>query len=153
MTSKADQQKIIELENRAHELEEKWKRSLADYSNLEKRTEAQRQLFISLVTTGIIAKFIEVLDDLYLAQNHLNDPGLKLAIDKYLAVLKSEGLSEIDYSQKFDPATMECTEAVDGEKEKVIEVKKKGYLLNGQCLRPAQVTVGHGTEPKTEIKN
>jgi len=151
MTPKADKQKIIELENRALELEEKWKRSLADYSNLEKRIDSQRQLFISLVTTGIVAKFIDVLDDLYLAQKHLNDPGLKLAIDKYLAVLKSEGLTEIDYSQKFDPATMECTEAVVGEKDKVVEVKKRGYLLNGQCLRPAQVSVGRGSE--TNITN
>ncbi|MFA4826929.1 MAG: nucleotide exchange factor GrpE [Candidatus Shapirobacteria bacterium] len=148
MTLKADKQKIIELENRALELEEKWKRSLADYSNLEKRIDGQRQLFISLVTTGIVAKFIDVLDDLYLAQKHLNDPGLKLAIDKYVAVLKSEGLVEIDHSQKFDPTTMECIEAVEGEKDKVVEIKKRGYLLNGQCLRPAQVSVGRGAEIK-----
>ena len=43
----------------------------------------------------LLSKMIEVLDDFYLAQKHLNDPGLKMAIDKFISVLKTEGLEEI----------------------------------------------------------
>lgn len=128
-------EKLLELEN-------KLARSLADYSNLEKRIENQRQMFVTLATTAILSRMVEVLDDLYLAQNHLKDQGLQMAIDKFTNVLKSEGLEEIKTEGEFNPETMDCVQAVPGEDDQVVEVKKKGYKLNGQVIRPAQVTVG-----------
>ena len=124
-------------------LEDKLKRSLADYANLEKRIESQRQLFVTLATTSVVTKMIEVLDDLHLTYKHLNDPGLKMSIDKFINVLKSEGVEEIKAKdQKFDPQTMECVEVVKGKDDHVISVKKIGYKLNGHVIRPAQVSVG-----------
>lgn len=132
-----------ELLEKITSLEEKLARSLADYSNLEKRIDSQRQLFITLATTSILSKMVEVLDNFYLAQNHLNDPGLKMAIDKFDAVLKTEGLEEINpLGLEFDPQSMECIETVEGKENFVIEVKKLGYKLNGHVVRPAQVSVG-----------
>jgi len=126
------------------ELEGKLARSLADYSNLERRIESQRQLYVTLATTNIITKMIEVLDDINLAQNHLSDPGLQMAIDKFINVLKSEGLEEINTEGKeFDPQFMDCIEVVDGPKDQVISVKKPGYMLNGHVIRPTQVAVGN----------
>jgi len=124
-------------------LEDKLKRSLADYANLEKRVESQRQLFVTLATTAIVTKMIEVLDDFYLTHKHLSDPGLKMSIDKFVEVLKSEGVEEIKAKgQKFDPELMECVEVVEGKDDHVISVKKIGYKLNGHVIRPAQVSVG-----------
>ena len=135
--------KTSELLDKVNSLEDKLARSLADYSNLEKRIESQRQLFVTLATTSILSKMVEVLDDFYLAQKHLNDPGLKMAIDKFNSVLKIEGLEEINpQNLEFDPQSMECIAAVDGQENFVVEVKKLGYKLNGHCIRPAQVTVG-----------
>lgn len=128
-------------------LEEKLARSLADYSNLEKRIESQRQLFVTLATTSILTKMIDVLDNFYLAQKHLNDPGLKMAIDKFDSVLKTEGLEEINPNNlEFDPQFMECVEVVDGQTNFVVEVKKLGYKLNGHVIRPAQVSVGKSND-------
>jgi len=136
-------EKLMVLEQKTIELEDRLKRSLADYANLEKRIESQRQLFVTLATTAIITKMIEVLDDLYLTYKHIQDPGLKIAIDKFNSVLKSEGLEEINpVNLEFDPQSMECIEAVDGRENFVVEVKKLGYKLNGHVVRPAQVTVG-----------
>ena len=132
-----------ELLEKITSLEERLARSLADYSNLEKRIDSQRQLFITLATTSILSKMVEVLDNFYLAQNHLNDPGLKMAIDKFNAVLITEGLEEINpLDLEFDPQSMECIETVEGKENFVIEVKKLGYKLNGHVIRPAQVSVG-----------
>ncbi len=142
--------KNTELLEKNSSLEERLARSLADYSNLEKRIESQRQLFVTLATTSIISKMIEVLDNFYLAQNHLNDPGLKMAIDKFNSVLKTEGLEEINpINLEFDPQSMECIEAVDGHENFVIEVRKLGYKLNGHVIRPAQVSVGKTSNPIT----
>lgn len=135
--------KTSELLDKINSLEDKLSRSLADYSNLEKRIESQRQLFVTLATTSILSKMVEVLDDFYLAQKHLNDQGLQMAIDKFNSVLKIEGLEEINpQNLEFDPQTMECIQAVDGQENFVVEVKKLGYKLNGHVIRPAQVSVG-----------
>jgi molecular chaperone GrpE len=138
-----DVEKLLELEQKTVSLEDRLQRSLADYANLERRIESQRQLFVTLATTAIITKMIEILDDLYLTYNHLQDQGLKIAIDKFINVLKSEGVEEIDAAGKeFDPQDMECIEVVEGADNQVISVKKSGYKLNGHVIRPAQVSVG-----------
>ena len=135
--------KNTELLEKISSLEERLARSLADYSNLEKRIDSQRQLFVTLATTSILSKMVEVLDNFYLAQNHLNDPGLKMTIDKFDSVLKTEGLEEINpLGLEFNPQSMECIETVEGKENFVIEVKKLGYKLNGHIIRPAQVSVG-----------
>lgn len=135
--------KIKDLEEKNKILEDKLKRSLADYSNLEKRIESQRQLFVTLATTAVIIKMIEALDDFNLAYSHLQDAGLKMAIDKFISALRSEGVEEINPTgQDFDPVSMECVETASGENNKVITVRKLGYKLNGQVIRPSQVVVG-----------
>ena len=139
--------KNADLIQKISELEQQLARSLADYSNLEKRIESQRQLFVTLATTSILSKMVEVLDNFYLAQNHLNDPGLKMAIDKFDSVLKTEGLEEINPENlEFDPQSMECIEVVEGKTNFVIDVKKIGYKLNGHVIRPAQVSVGKNSD-------
>lgn len=141
--------KINHTTDKINELEEKLKRSLADYANLEKRIESQRQLFVTLTTTAIVIKMIEVLDDLYLVYKHLKDPGLKMALDKFINVLKSEGVEEIEaLNKKFDPQTMDCVEAVSGPENQVVSIRKPGYKLNGHIIRPSQVTVGQSTDQK-----
>ncbi len=135
-TDNLNTQKILELED-------KLARSLADYSNLAKRIEAQKQFFAALASASIMTKIIDALDDLHLASNHLKDQGLDIALDKLKNALKSEGLEEIDALGKiFDPKIMDCVGVTPGEQDTVVSINKKGYILNGECLRPAQVVVG-----------
>lgn len=134
---------ILKMEGEIKDLEEKLSRSLADYANLQKRQEEQRELFATLAITGFISQILDVLDELYLAYKHLPDPGLKMAIDRFESVLKSQGLVEIKaVGEVFNPEIMDCLQVVEGDNDKIIEIRKRGYLLNGRCLRPAQVTVG-----------
>jgi len=141
--------KILELENLSNQLTDKLTRSLADYANLEKRIESQRQMLFTLAVSSIITKMIDVLDDFYLAQEHLKDKGLDIAINKFVSVLKSEGLEEVDaQGKKFDPENMDCVDVADGSQDTVVEIRKKGYILNSQTIRPAQVVVG--CESKTK---
>jgi molecular chaperone GrpE len=136
MTKKQKSNTIIELE-------EKLARSLADYANLAKRIEEQKQFFVTLASAQIMGKIIEAIDDLSLASDHLKDQGLNMALDKLKSALKSEGLEEIDaLAKEFDPKFMDCIQTKKGDNNKVLLVCKKGYLLNGECLRPAQVVVG-----------
>lgn len=149
MTSKKTKNKtnlvpeILKLENQIKELEDKLTRSLADYSNLQKRQEERHQFFATLAISAFISQILSVLDDLYLAQANLNNPGLQMAINNFETVLKNQGLQEIEaLNKEFVPDIMECLQTKKGETNKVLEIKKRGYLLNGHCLRPAQVVVG-----------
>jgi len=142
-TSNQSAKNLPDLQLQIDTLTDRLNRSLADYSNLEKRIESQRQFFVTLATTSIITKMIEVLDDLQLTYQHLSDPGLKIAIDKFVSILKSEGVEEIVATDKeFDPSIMDCLQIDKGKDNHVVCVKKPGYKLNGHVIRPSQVVVG-----------
>jgi molecular chaperone GrpE len=142
-TSNQSAKNLSDLQLHIETLTDRLNRSLADYANLEKRIESQRQFFVTLATTSIVTKMIEVLDDLYLTYRHLSDPGLKIAIDKFVSILQSEGVEEIvALDQEFDPSTMDCLQIDKGKENYVISVKKPGYKLNGHVIRPSQVVVG-----------
>lgn len=125
------------------DLQDKLNRSLADYSNFQKRVEREKEAFASLTLVSIILRFLEVMDDYQLVGAHLKDEGLDMANKKFMTTLHNYGLTEIKAeNQKFDPSIMECTVVVEGDDDMIVAVIKKGYMFNGQCLRPASVAVG-----------
>ena len=142
------QDKIADLEN-------KWKRALADYANLEKRVEKEKEDFVKFFNAVLLVKLLGILDDLEKCQRHSKDQGLALICDRFAKIIKEEGLEEIQaLNNDFDPNLMEAVETVEGPKGKVAEVVLKGYKLNGKILRPAKVKVGSGELKKQkEIKD
>jgi molecular chaperone GrpE len=138
-----------EISQKIDSLEAKLKRALADYDNLEKRVLARRAQLVNSARIEILDKLIGALDDLERAEEHLKNRGLTMAMNQFRAVLKSEGVEEIKaLGEEFDPQLMDCAAMVKGEKNKVIEVTQKGYQLNGQVIRPAEVEVGSGKNNK-----
>ena len=134
------------VEEKLEDFENRLKRALADYANLEKRVEREKEDFVKLANAQLVDKLLPVLDDLELCEKHLKDKGVSLVGDQFREVLKSEGLEEIKASgEKFDPETMDCVEIVAGPKNRVVEVALKGYLLNNRVIRPAKVKVGQGS--------
>lgn len=134
-----------DLRKKATELENKWKRALADYDNLRKRIERERGDLVKFSHAALVDKLLPVLDSLEKSSQHLEDKGLTLSLEQFQKVLVSEGLEEIEVQGKeFDPEEMDAVEMVKGKKDKVIEVVLKGYALHGRVLRPAKVKVGQG---------
>ncbi|MBI3954519.1 nucleotide exchange factor GrpE [Candidatus Collierbacteria bacterium] len=143
-SAKVDSQ-IETLQNQVLELDNQFKRALADYQNQEKRFEQKRQETIKFANQTLLAKLLSVIDDLERAQNHLQDAGLNQVLGKLHQVLSSEGLSVFEpTNQLFDPSTMDCAEVVKGKKDLVINTLLKGYLYHDRVLRPARVEVGAG---------
>lgn len=126
---------------------EKWKqsymRALADYENLERRTYQQISSFQKKDKKNILLKFLDVLDDIEQGAVFIKDKGLQLVRDKFIKILVSEGIQELEVMGKpFDPFTAECVEVVAGKKENdIIEVLRKGYKLHEEVIRPARVKV------------
>lgn len=140
---------LKELQEEIENLEENWKRALADYNNLEKRVSDQQQTFVRLANASLVDKLLGVLDDLERAVDHIKDKGLNLVLDQFREVLDSEGVKEIEAKgEEFDPETMDCVEMAPGEENKVVKVQLKGYTLNDHVIRPAKVEVGIGKKLK-----
>lgn len=125
------------------ELEEKYLRAMADYQNLEKRVEREKDNFIKFANAIIILKFLPVLDNLQRAAAHLKDPGIDLVVKQFKEALSSEGVTEISTSgAPFDPKLHEAVEKVVGDDDKVIDILETGYKMGEKVIRPAKVTVG-----------
>jgi len=142
-----NQQPVVmnELNEQLKQVEEKWKRALADYQNLEKRVANQQRMWVKIASVSLMEKLLPILDDLKRAQSHLQDNGLTMIIKQMEQMLTDEGVHLIETHQKtFDPQTMECIELVAGPKEKVMEEVIAGYAIDGQVIRPAKVKVGSG---------
>jgi molecular chaperone GrpE len=141
--------KIKELEEKVAELENSWKRALADYRNLQKRTEEEKESLVMFISSMFFKRVLPVLDNLELLEKHVNDEGLKMITKEFRQILNEEGVTVIDVLDKdFEADSMEAIETVDGPKNKVVEVINKGYMLKNKLLRPARVKVGKNMEVK-----
>lgn len=128
-----------ELQN----LENQLKRALADYQNLEKRITEEKSSWIKTANKDLLLKLLPVLDNLFLARMHIQDQGLNLSVQKFLDILKEEGVERVDSTGRdFNPHTMECVGVAEGEENKVLEEIRAGFIINDIVLRPAQVVVG-----------
>lgn len=139
-----------------------WKRAAADYQNLRRRLQSDLESAVARQKTGILADLLLVLDylDMALATPATTDEGRNLHAGveatriALFAVLEREGARPIPDGGSFDPAIHECvTRAeVEGvEPGTIVGVLRRGYMLEGRILRPAQVRVaGPSESPKAE---
>jgi molecular chaperone GrpE len=121
-------------------------RALADYDNLRKRVEREREVFEAQANLKLAIRLIPVLDVLRQAQSHLKDKGIEMTIKEFEEALKTSGIEEmsIKTGDNFDPETMEVTEVVeDGTgKGKIVEVVSSGWKFKeGFVIRYARVKV------------
>jgi len=145
MTKKNKTDQLDNKENLQQELQEKYLRAVADYQNLEKRVEREKDNFVKFANSILILKLLPILDNLERAQHHLKDPGLDLVVKQFQEAVHSEGVSEITaQGTEFNPEHHEAISESDGEKGKVVEVVEKGYRFGDKIIRPAKVKVGSG---------
>ena len=140
-SKQAEEEKDINTE--VEEWKNKYLRALADYHNLEKRTESQIELQIKTTKKRLFLKFLDILDNIVRAEIFIKDAGLQLVISDFHKMLTSENVTKMDLLKKpYDPHLAECVEVTTGEKDNiVIEVVQDGYMLNDEVLRVAQVKV------------
>lgn len=132
------------------EIRNQLKRAVADYQNLEKRVAEGRSELTRWGTGELLNKILPVLDHLEQALKGAGENekqsgwfrGVELAVKELNSVLQSEGLEQIAADGQFDPNLHEAVDTRQGEDNKILEIVRSGYTLNGKILRPAQVVVG-----------
>jgi len=138
--------KTLELETKIQLLTDNWKRSVADYQNLLKRTEQEKQGIVEFSNLILIKDLLPIIDNLKLASDHSTDVGIKMVYEQFLETLKANGVNQIPVEQKeFDPSIMEAIETEGKETPKskrfVSKVHKDGFTYKEKIIRAAQVTV------------
>lgn len=128
--------------NELLELTNDLKRTRADFENYRKNVEKDKENVKKLTCLATVNKFLPLLDDLDRALNTYEE--LKPLEKNFSKTLKSLGLElmKIDEKTEFNPEFHEAilTEG-EGDKERIAEVLRPGYLYEGEVLRPAMVKI------------
>lgn len=143
---KQENNEIEILTTQVADLEDKWKRSMADYINYKKRAEQEKSSLMEFANLVLIKNLLPTIDNLLFASKHTEDVGIKMIYEQFQEVLKNQGVTKIDSDGKdFDPNLMEAiekdNEESQGKKAVVRSVIKEGYSFNDKVIRPAQVVV------------
>lgn len=134
---------VIQLQEKIEDFENKYKRALADYQNLEKRVRDEKSEWIKMANRELLLRMLPVLDTLQLARQHSEDKALTVTAQQFLDILRQEGIEKIQTEGKqFDPNLMEAISTMIGEENKVLQEVRAGYKIGDRILRVAQVIVG-----------
>jgi molecular chaperone GrpE len=151
--SKDDRKEIKEIKSKEEEYLNNWKRAQADYFNLKRRVEEDKEQIISLANKDLILQILPVLDNFRRAFRHVPDEykdsewieGIKHLERQLEEILKNEGLERIPtLEHEFDP---NLHEAVLSEKKKgikksvILEELESGYKFKNKVIKAAKVKV------------
>ncbi|MBC7333295.1 MAG: nucleotide exchange factor GrpE [Actinobacteria bacterium] len=130
------------------------KRLQADYDNYRKRTLKEQIEHIRRANKDLIEKLLPVIDSFENALEMGKDlksleddfyRGVSLIYEKLMEVLKKEGVKIVDpEGEQFNPQTCEAVATEvreDVEEGTILEVFRKGYMINDFLIRPAVVKV------------
>jgi molecular chaperone GrpE len=140
-------------QQRFDQLEDRYKRALADLDNFRKRSAKETERRVTEARDGVLREWLEVVDSVERALQTSEDEALQTSEDEGLRALHDQmrGILERhrvvrvgERGDPFDPeiheavAVTETEEAPDGT---VVEVARPGYRSGDRVLRPAQVVV------------
>jgi molecular chaperone GrpE len=139
------------------ELEDRWRRALADLDNLRKRYSRELPRERAAERERVAAAFLPVIDNIDLALQHADAApgaiveGVRAIREQALAVLTHLGYPRQDeVGVPFDPTRHEVVAVVPAgegtESGSVVQVVRPGYGDSERSLRPAGVTVAGDPE-------
>jgi molecular chaperone GrpE len=149
--------RLEEEKSKAESYLANWQRAAADYQNLKRRAEKEREEYGRLAAAALVINVLPLLDDLERALQSVDIrlagltwvDGIRLIYRKFQAVMEAAGVSEIKAEgETFDPNLHEAVMYGEGEEGKVVAEVQKGYRLGDRVIRPAMVVVGKKTEEK-----
>lgn len=151
---------IAHLEREREEAIEKYKRSLADFQNYQRRSIQSEQQAREQAVAGVVKSLLPVFDNFELALDQdlskINveqfTQGMRIVRDELHKALRLHGLSRIEVSigDPFDPRLHEAVAHVPGEGVEpghVSNITQQGYMLGERVLRATKVTVAPPTQP------
>ncbi len=149
---------VEELKSKIQELEDKYVRANADFDNIKKRMEKEKNQAVSYAHEVFARDLLPIIDALEMALNsgevkEDTDPkellekvkeGINLTIEQFRKVFEKHGIELVDIEGEFDPNYHEAVMQIDSEDKnsgEILQVFQKGYKIKDRVLRPAMVSI------------
>ena len=149
----AIEEKIEIVDDNEDELsvyEDKLQRALADYQNLERRSQNEISQKVRLKTNQLMLNFIGIYEDFIRAKSALtsdsvNTEGLDAVIKNMNTLLSENDIKAIDaIGEIFDPKLHEAVSIVKDDSlddGTITQEVAKGYISREEVIRPSKVIV------------
>jgi molecular chaperone GrpE len=136
---------------------------MADFDNYRKQMERQVESKIEENRGQLFIKILKIYDDCLLALETLKNGeydstvvgGIQGIMTNFESFMKEEGVVEIEsMNTPFDPNVHDAIGFVTNElapDNTIVEVVRKGYLLNNKVLRPSSVILSKRTVTNKDI--
>ena len=143
-----------EIENKSEidELEDRYKRLLAEFENYKKRSQKERDSLYGMVTGDVVMTILPIMDNLEKAADaHTEDlnyqAGVKMVSKQLSEALAKLGLTEIEsIGTTFDPELHEAVSHVEDSSkgiQEIVEEYRKGYKIGNKVVRHSMVIVAN----------
>lgn len=138
--------------------QEKYARALADYQNLLKQHQKDRQEYLKFANQTLISQLLPIFDSLELAARHSSDQGINMISKQLKTLIENEGVMFISplQGEVFNPQIHECVEIdpdPQGQPETVAKLIQVGAAWqDASVIRPAKVIVFRiNSDPKIPV--
>ncbi|MBP5190543.1 MAG: nucleotide exchange factor GrpE [Bacteroidales bacterium] len=145
--------KVEEMGTKLAEMNDKYMRIYSEYENYRKRTSAEKASLILNGGKDVIKLMLPVIDDMERALANMGDDntakeGMQLILKNMMNALQQKGLKPMEalgvkFDENYHEAITQIPAPAPEAKGTVIDVVKKGYFLNDEVLRFAQVVVAN----------
>ena len=150
-----ENQEKTELQKKQNELDElndRYKRILAEFENYKKRSQKEREGLYNSILSDTITAILPVLDNLENAikvetKDKEYKQGVELVLKQFKDILTLKGVEEIKtVGEKFDPSLHEAVSSVQDEKvgeKEIVQEYRKGYKIGNKIIRHSMVVVAN----------
>lgn len=134
------------------ELEDRYKRILAEFENFKKRSSKEREILYNSILSDVVEVILPVLDNLENAskaetQDEEYKKGVELVLKQLKDVLQSKGVEEIKtIGETFDPELHEAVSTIQDENlgtQEIAQEYRKGYKIGNRVIRHSMVVVAN----------
>jgi molecular chaperone GrpE len=132
------------------ELNDRYKRVLAEFENYKKRSQKERESLYNSVLGDIITEMLPAIDNLQNAvkaesKDEQYKQGVELVEKQFKQFLSKHNVEEIPAEgQTFDPSLHEAVSSVQDESkqsQEIVQEYRKGYKIGSKVLRHSMVVV------------
>lgn len=147
--------KLISCERELSDIKAKYARLGADFENFKKRLEKDQAVIFTQMQKKFLLPLLDIVDSFDLALNETSKDdqsvaahlqGFSLIRRNMQKMLSTFGVVPMNDTKTFDPNMHEAVmsaQVANKEPGEIVEVLQKGYLLNGEVLRAAKVTIAN----------
>lgn len=137
---------LEQLVNELNDYKDKYYRAVAETENMKKRVERDKTQAIRFANEKFARDLLETIDDfencLKLEIDDSIRMGIELVYRGLLKTLEKNNVKECSYDL-FDPQFHEAISCIESDQESntILEILRKGYMIEDKLLRPAMVSV------------